>query len=57
MDSCNVYPYSSNTWYSIYLEHTDNVLKAIEEITGVGVPELVSAPKDSSSSTFPTLTR
>ncbi|GAB1291159.1 Fanconi anemia group D2 protein homolog [Apodemus speciosus] len=41
----------------IYLEHTDNVLKAIEEITGVGVPELVSAPKDSSSSTFPTLTR
>uniref|UniRef100_A0A8C6I3J2 Fanconi anemia, complementation group D2 n=1 Tax=Mus spicilegus TaxID=10103 RepID=A0A8C6I3J2_MUSSI len=41
----------------IYLEHTDNVLKAIEEITGVGVPELVSAPKDTASSTFPTLTR
>nr|3S4W_B Chain B, Fanconi anemia group D2 protein homolog [Mus musculus] len=41
----------------IYLEHTDNVLKAIEEITGVGVPELVSAPKDAASSTFPTLTR
>lgn len=41
----------------IYLEHTDNVLKAIEEITGVGVPELVNAPKDASSSTFPTLTR
>lgn len=41
----------------IYLEHTDNVLKAIEEIAGVGVPELVNAPKDASSSTFPTLTR
>ncbi|KAM7335340.1 hypothetical protein ACRRTK_005817 [Alexandromys fortis] len=41
----------------IYLEHTDNVLKAIEEIAGVGVPELVNAPKDGSSSTFPTLTR
>ncbi|KAH0519672.1 Fanconi anemia group D2 protein-like protein [Microtus ochrogaster] len=42
---------------SIYLEHTDNILKAIEEIAGVGVPELVNAPKDGSSSTFPTLTR
>ncbi|XP_051011046.1 Fanconi anemia group D2 protein [Acomys russatus] len=41
----------------IYLEHTDNVLKAIEEIAGVGVPEMVNAPKDASSSTFPTLTR
>ncbi|CAO2606161.1 Fanconi anemia group D2 protein homolog [Lemmus lemmus] len=41
----------------IYLEHTDNVLKAIEEIAGVGVPELVKAPKAASSSTFPTLTR
>ncbi|MEJ1279793.1 Fanconi anemia complementation group D2 [Cricetulus griseus] len=41
----------------IYLEHTDNVLKAIEEIAGVGVPELVNAPKDASSSTFPMLTR
>uniref|UniRef100_H0WGZ0 FA complementation group D2 n=1 Tax=Otolemur garnettii TaxID=30611 RepID=H0WGZ0_OTOGA len=41
----------------IYLEHTDSVLKAIEEIAGVGVPELISSPKDASSSTFPTLTR
>ncbi|XP_015843663.3 Fanconi anemia group D2 protein isoform X1 [Peromyscus maniculatus bairdii] len=41
----------------IYLEHTDNVLKAIEEIAGVGVPELVNAPKEASSSTFPTLSR
>ncbi|XP_058144536.1 Fanconi anemia group D2 protein isoform X2 [Dasypus novemcinctus] len=40
----------------IYLEHTDSVLKAIEEIAGVGVPELINSPKDTSS-TFPTLTR
>lgn len=42
---------------SIYLEHTNSVLKAIEEIAGVGVPELINSPKDASSSTFPTLTR
>ncbi|KAM7063670.1 Fanconi anemia group D2 protein [Molossus nigricans] len=42
---------------SIYLEHTDSVLKAIEEIAGVGVPELIKSSKDASSSTFPTLTR
>ncbi|XP_033066529.1 Fanconi anemia group D2 protein isoform X3 [Trachypithecus francoisi] len=41
----------------IYLEHTDSILKAIEEIAGVGVPELINSPKDVSSSTFPTLTR
>ncbi|XP_023403701.1 Fanconi anemia group D2 protein isoform X3 [Loxodonta africana] len=41
----------------IYLAHTDSVLKAIEEIAGVGVPELINSPKDASSSTFPTLTR
>ncbi|XP_076972690.1 Fanconi anemia group D2 protein isoform X3 [Tamandua tetradactyla] len=41
----------------IYLEHTDSVLKAIEEIAGIGVPELINSPKDASSSTFPTLTR
>ncbi|XP_011368967.1 Fanconi anemia group D2 protein [Pteropus vampyrus] len=41
----------------IYLEHTDSVLKAIEEIAGVGVPELINSSKDASSSTFPTLTR
>uniref|UniRef100_A0A8C0WFD4 Fanconi anemia group D2 protein n=1 Tax=Castor canadensis TaxID=51338 RepID=A0A8C0WFD4_CASCN len=41
----------------IYLEHTDSVLTAIEEIAGVGVPELINSPKDASSSTFPTLTR
>ncbi|KAJ8788119.1 hypothetical protein J1605_005418 [Eschrichtius robustus] len=42
---------------SIYLEHTDGVLKAIEEMAGVGVPELINSPKEASSSTFPTLTR
>ncbi|XP_037378552.1 Fanconi anemia group D2 protein [Talpa occidentalis] len=41
----------------IYLEHTDSVLKAIEEIAGVGVPELINSSKDAASSTFPTLTR
>ncbi|XP_027440652.2 Fanconi anemia group D2 protein isoform X2 [Zalophus californianus] len=45
------------TLLSIYLEHTSSVLKAIEEIAGVGVPELINSPKDASSSTFPTLTR
>ncbi|KAM6162731.1 Fanconi anemia group D2 protein [Erethizon dorsatum] len=40
----------------IYLEHTDSVLKAIEEIAGVGVPELIHSPREASS-TFPTLTR
>ncbi|XP_040484403.1 Fanconi anemia group D2 protein isoform X2 [Ursus maritimus] len=46
-----------HTLLSIYLEHTNSVLKAIEEIAGVGVPELINSPKDASSSTFPTLTR
>lgn len=48
--------YSCGYQYSIYLEHTDSVLKAIEEIAGVGVPELINSPKEASSSTFPTLT-
>lgn len=42
---------------SIYLERVVCSLKAIEEIAGVGVPELVGSPKDGSSSTFPTLSR
>ncbi|XP_045848348.1 Fanconi anemia group D2 protein isoform X3 [Meles meles] len=46
-----------HTLLSIYLEHTNSVLKAIEEIAGVGVPELINSPKDASSSTFPTLNR
>ncbi|NP_001089160.1 FA complementation group D2 L homeolog [Xenopus laevis] len=41
----------------IYLENTDDVLKAVEDIAGVGVPELVNAAKDAASSSYPTLTR
>ncbi|KAJ1109394.1 hypothetical protein NDU88_006755 [Pleurodeles waltl] len=41
----------------IYLENTNDVLKAIEEISGVGVPELVNSAKDGHSSTYPTMTR
>ncbi|XP_004738564.1 Fanconi anemia group D2 protein isoform X2 [Mustela putorius furo] len=46
-----------HTLLSIYLQHTNSVLKAIEEIAGIGVPELINSPKDASSSTFPTLNR
>uniref|UniRef100_A0A4W3JNB8 FA complementation group D2 n=1 Tax=Callorhinchus milii TaxID=7868 RepID=A0A4W3JNB8_CALMI len=41
----------------IYLEHTEDVLQSVEEIAGVGVPELLNSSKDGSSATFPTLTR
>ncbi|XP_075040029.1 Fanconi anemia group D2 protein [Mixophyes fleayi] len=40
----------------IYLQYTD-VPKAVEEICGVGVSELMNAAKDGSSTTYPTLTR
>uniref|UniRef100_A0A8C6JVY1 Uncharacterized protein n=1 Tax=Melopsittacus undulatus TaxID=13146 RepID=A0A8C6JVY1_MELUD len=46
-----------HTLLCIYLEHTDNILKAIEEISSVGVPELINSTKDGCSSTYPTLTR
>lgn len=42
---------------SIYLEHVDDVIKAVEEIAGKGIPELLSASKDESSSSWPTLNR
>ncbi len=42
---------------SIYLEHTDDVLKAVEEIAGEGVPELLNAAKDGNSRSWPTLNR
>uniref|UniRef100_UPI003AAD53E2 Fanconi anemia group D2 protein n=1 Tax=Centroberyx gerrardi TaxID=166262 RepID=UPI003AAD53E2 len=45
------------TLLSIYLEHADDVLKAVEEIAGEGVPELLNAAKDESSATWPTLSR
>ena len=42
---------------SIYLEHVDDVLKAVEEIAGEGIPELINASKDESSTSWPTLNR
>uniref|UniRef100_A0A8B9KSS5 FA complementation group D2 n=1 Tax=Astyanax mexicanus TaxID=7994 RepID=A0A8B9KSS5_ASTMX len=41
----------------IYLAHTDDVLKAVEEITGEGITELLNAAKDASSRSWPTLNR
>ncbi|XP_040889830.1 Fanconi anemia group D2 protein isoform X2 [Toxotes jaculatrix] len=46
-----------HTLLSIYLEHVDDVLKAVEEITGEGIPELLNASKDESSASYPTLNR
>ncbi|XP_041638760.1 Fanconi anemia group D2 protein isoform X2 [Cheilinus undulatus] len=46
-----------NTLLSIYLEHVDDVLKAVEEIAGEGITELINAAKDESSATWPTLNR
>uniref|UniRef100_A0A674BXV8 FA complementation group D2 n=1 Tax=Salmo trutta TaxID=8032 RepID=A0A674BXV8_SALTR len=45
------------TLLSIYLEHTDDVLKAVEEIAGEGIPELLNSAKGASSRTWPTLNR
>uniref|UniRef100_A0AAR2IJM7 FA complementation group D2 n=1 Tax=Pygocentrus nattereri TaxID=42514 RepID=A0AAR2IJM7_PYGNA len=42
---------------SIYLDHADDVLKAVEEIAGEGIPELMNAAKDASSRSWPTLSR
>ncbi|XP_032555192.1 Fanconi anemia group D2 protein [Chiroxiphia lanceolata] len=46
-----------HTLLCVYLEHTDNILKAIEEISSVGVSELMDSAKDGCSSTYPTLSR
>ncbi|XP_074952297.1 Fanconi anemia group D2 protein isoform X3 [Phalacrocorax aristotelis] len=46
-----------HTLICVYLEHTDDILKAIEEISSVGVPELIKSAKDGCSSTYPTLSR
>ncbi|XP_076603581.1 Fanconi anemia group D2 protein [Chaetodon auriga] len=46
-----------HTLLSIYLEHVDDVLKAVEEIAGQGIPELLNASKDESSASWPTLNR
>ncbi|XP_035517616.1 Fanconi anemia group D2 protein [Morone saxatilis] len=46
-----------HTLLSIYLGHVDDVLKAVEEIAGEGIPELLNASKDESSASWPTLSR
>ncbi|XP_061473744.1 Fanconi anemia group D2 protein isoform X2 [Rhineura floridana] len=46
-----------HTLFCIYMEHTDNILKAIEDISSIGIPELIHSSKDGYSSTYPTLTR
>ncbi|XP_057186897.1 Fanconi anemia group D2 protein isoform X2 [Triplophysa rosa] len=53
----NKYNEALQNLLSIYLEHTDDVLKAVEEIAGEGVPELLNAAKDASSRSWPTLNR
>uniref|UniRef100_A0A673IF95 Fanconi anemia group D2 protein-like n=1 Tax=Sinocyclocheilus rhinocerous TaxID=307959 RepID=A0A673IF95_9TELE len=53
----NKYHDALQTLLSIYLEHTDDVLKAVEEIAGEGVPELLNAAKDANSPSWPTLNR
>ncbi|EMP33964.1 Fanconi anemia group D2 protein [Chelonia mydas] len=46
-----------HTLLCVYMEHTDNILKAVEDISSVGVPELINSANDGYSSTYPTLTR
>ncbi|XP_072308789.1 Fanconi anemia group D2 protein [Eucyclogobius newberryi] len=46
-----------HTLLSLYLEHVDDVLKAVEEIAGGGISELINAAKDESSASWPTLHR
>ncbi|XP_070697589.1 Fanconi anemia group D2 protein [Pempheris klunzingeri] len=46
-----------HTLLRIYLEHVDDVLKAVEAIAGEGIPELLNASKDESSASWPTLNR
>ncbi|NXW55420.1 FACD2 protein, partial [Eurystomus gularis] len=46
-----------HTLLCVYLEHADNILKAIEEISSVGVVELMNSAKEGCSSTYPTLSR
>ncbi|XP_053152067.1 Fanconi anemia group D2 protein [Hemicordylus capensis] len=46
-----------HTLLCIHMEHTDNTLKVIEDISSVGIPELIHSSKDGYSSTYPTLNR
>ncbi|XP_042263150.1 Fanconi anemia group D2 protein isoform X2 [Thunnus maccoyii] len=46
------------TLLRVYLVHVDDILKAVEEIAGEGIPELLNASKDDmSSASWPTLNR
>uniref|UniRef100_A0A3B5B043 FA complementation group D2 n=1 Tax=Stegastes partitus TaxID=144197 RepID=A0A3B5B043_9TELE len=42
---------------SIYLDHVDDVLRAVEEIAEKGMQELINTSKDESSTSWPTLNR
>ncbi|XP_077458420.1 Fanconi anemia group D2 protein isoform X3 [Stigmatopora argus] len=42
---------------SIYIEHVDDVLKAVEEIANEGFSQIVEATKDESSTSWPTLSK
>ncbi|KAL2091556.1 hypothetical protein ACEWY4_013819 [Coilia grayii] len=53
----NKYNDTLQSLLSIYLARADDVLKAVEEIAGEGIPELINAAKDESSRTWPTLHR
>ncbi|XP_026163861.1 Fanconi anemia group D2 protein [Mastacembelus armatus] len=46
-----------HTLLSVYLEHVDDVLKAVEEIAEEGISELLKVSKDESSASWPTLSR
>ncbi|XP_010784619.1 Fanconi anemia group D2 protein [Notothenia coriiceps] len=46
-----------HTVLKMYMAHVDDVLKAVEEIAGEGIPELIKAAKDESSASWPTLNR
>ncbi|XP_019736648.1 Fanconi anemia group D2 protein isoform X3 [Hippocampus comes] len=46
-----------HTLLSIYMEHVDDVLKAVEEIANEGFPQIINASKDESSASWPTLSK
>ncbi|XP_029948588.1 Fanconi anemia group D2 protein isoform X2 [Salarias fasciatus] len=53
----NTFNKALHTLLSIYLEHAADVLKAVEEIAGQGVSEILNASKDECSASWPTLNR
>lgn len=44
-------------FFSIYLAHVNDVLKAVEEIAGEGIPQHLNPSKDESASSWPTLNK